>query len=325
MSDCAVCRRPIHDTAYVCSFDADRLARQLREAADLVPELDTALARLARFSEPGPRPRNSAPAESIRLGLLADPTTDHGQGPAAGLPYAEAASIDRGTVTGTVGTWVRVVREERRLPWERPPSDPALGPLCVLARRVWPSPGCGHVSCQAVRDQPPPRGLAAAMRWLADEVEWLRHQPFAPEAFEDLGHAAGLVWRAVDRPTARVDVGPCLAPDGDGQPCQRRLTARPAAVVVVCPDCRAVHSVQARRDALLRSARNIRGTATECAHWLTILGIDTTASMVRGLAHRGRIIPDGFDRYALGDVERCRLEQIEREQRTGKRQARAAA
>jgi hypothetical protein len=37
--------------------------------------------------------------------------------------------------------------------------------------------------------------------------------------------------------------------------------------------------------------------------------------MVRGLAHRDRIIGDAYARYRLGDVEDCRRDQIVRERR----------
>lgn len=174
--------------AYACATCAHHLGRQLRDAAELVPELTTALARQTRWAEPGPRPRNSAPAESIRLGLLADPGDDHSGGPAGGLPFSESASIDIGTVQNTVSTWVRVVFEER-------------GQFFV-------------------------GGLGMALRWLAEQLEWLRHQPYAGEGFDELDDAARLVVRAVDRPAnrARIVVGPCPEPDAGG-PCRGEVVA----------------------------------------------------------------------------------------------------
>lgn len=316
MADCAVCRQPIHDTAYVDAECAGRLVGWLRDAADLAPELDAVLAKQARYVDPGPRPRNSAPAESVRLGLIADPATDRAFGPATGLPYAESASIDIGTIRNTVGTWLRVVVEQR---YGSGPSP--AGPICLE---------CDHASCERLHDwrrnMPPPVALGDAMRWLAGKVGWLRYQPFVGEAFDELAYVARLVVFTVDRPVPRVDAGLCLAPVGDaGDRCGQRLSSPPGAVVIVCPACRTPHSARQRREVLLRQARTIRGSAGEVAQWLTILGITTTAAMVRGLAHRGRVAADAYGRYALGEVERCRLEQIEREQRTGKRGERMAA
>ncbi len=68
------------------------------------------------------------------------------------------------------------------------------------------------------------------------------------------------------------------------------------------------HDVTTRRAQLLALARDRRGTATEVARWLTWLGIPTTPAVVRGLAHRGRVIAGGDGRYRLGDVEALRRE-----------------
>lgn len=209
MADCVICRQPIHDTAYVCSSDAGRLAKRLWMAADLAPDLDVALAKLARLGEPGPIP----------------------SGTPAALPFSIEASTDAATIRNTVSTWSRLVLEHRA------PRPHLAGPDCWV---------CTHRSCRLVRYQATgaPAGLEPALRWLARQVDWLRHQPFGAEAFDELSHAAALVVRAVDRPgvRTRITVGPC--PElVDGDACPGEVIAivparddRPA--VMRCSSCR---------------------------------------------------------------------------------------
>lgn len=278
VADCLACARPQPDTAYVCAACSAKLGQALHTAAALVPELETAVARLARFGEPGPRSRGRAPAAPIRPdGGTMRHYADQADGWPSGLPVNLAAAQVREDVANTVSGWCRVVLEQR---------GPQPGDMV---------------------------GLAPAMRWLAGHLEWIRHQRFADECFDELGDAARQVEHAVDRPAERVDAGVCLAvlPES-GEKCQRRLSAPAGAAKVRCPGCGATHDAQARRRLLLGQARDVRGSAAEVARWLSVLDIPTTESMVRGLGHRGRVLPDGAGRYRLGDVEQCRLEQIER-------------
>jgi hypothetical protein len=280
MADCEVCGQPITGTAYVCADEAATLGRQLHAAADLVPELDTALTRQTRFTDPGPRPRNSAPAQPIRLGLVADPATDHVLGPASGLPFSESVSIATGSVDNVVSTWCRVVTGQRGI------------------------------------EHPSERG--AAMRWLAGQLEWTRHQQFAAQAFDELGYACRLIVRAVDRPARRVDAGLCLAELDDGGTCQQRLTAGPAAAYVHCPACRTTHSAVNRRQVILAGARQLRANAAEVAAWLTILGMPTPEATIRKWGQRRRLLADPYGRYHFGSAVDLRLA-------LGSRLARSAA
>lgn len=153
----------------------------------------------------------------------------------------------------------------------------------------------------------PPTNLDDLTRWVAGRTTWARYEPDAATMFDELDYAAGLVFRTVDRPAPRVDAGTCLADTG-GQTCHGRLSAPPGASVIRCRVCGYTHDAAERRTALLAAARDQRGSATECARWLTWLGVPTTPAMVRGLAHRGRILADAWGRYRLGDVEACRRE-----------------
>lgn len=194
--------------AAVCHREGVRLAGRLREAADLWPELDVALARLARLGDPTPRAGRPAPPEPVRpdggeLRHYADQTI----GWASGLPFSEPASEAIWVVRNTVTTWAREVAQ-------------ATGADL-------------------------PTGTDALMRWLAGRVDWARHQPWALECLDELDAACALVFHAVDRRPLRTRfvVGPCPEIVESGW-CEGRVWAvvpavetRPASMV--CDGCHA--------------------------------------------------------------------------------------
>jgi hypothetical protein len=236
----------VPDVAYCCAACATKLGKALHAAAGLVPELETAVARLARFGEPGPRSRGRAPAQPIRPD---QPDADQ-SGP-DGLPISWSASIAAGTVANTVSTWCRVVVDERygghgqaaSLPGEAITGLPreavggakvALGD--IRSNRIQPPVGpicleCDHPSCERLHDwrrwMPPPTTLVETMRWLAGQLDWARYQRWAAECWDELGHAAGLVERAVDRPAVRtrIAVGPCPEIVAGGVACAGEVVA----------------------------------------------------------------------------------------------------
>jgi hypothetical protein len=204
MADCQACSHPVPDVAYVCPACERDLAAQLRDAAELWPELQVTVARLARMSEPGPRARGRAPAQPIRPDGRTGHYADQVVGAVTGLPFSWAAAHVAEDVRKAVITWCQMVLRERG--GRQPPTIPA------------------------------------SMLWLADQLGWLRYQRDAAQAWEDLG-LCRLIRPAVDRPPlrARVKVGPC--PEVvDGGRCAGQVTAvvpvqqdRPA--LMVCNTC----------------------------------------------------------------------------------------
>jgi hypothetical protein len=294
MADCQACSRPVPDVAYVCPACERDLAAQLKDAAELWPELQVAVARLARMSEPGPRARGRAPAQPVRpdSGVLVGPicqkcthglcrsirSPDYELGTVTGLPFSWLAAEVAEAVRNTVVTWCRVVLEERHgiqaAPWSLPEDTPGL------------------------------------MRWLAGQLKWLRYQPFAAEAWDELSYACGQIEPAVDRPPPRwLDAGPCLAPTAAG-PCRQRLLASPRAANVHCPACGASHSATERSATILAAAMDIRLTAEECAHLLSLHGWSTPAGTVRSWASRRRLSLAG--RIRFGEVHKLRVAMRER-------------
>lgn len=297
MADCVVCGREMADQAYACRRCAAPVERELEQLARLAPELDVTIARQGRTGEGG-RGGDDEP-----------------------LPFDPQAAQSAWVVVNTVTTWIRDVARSRGVRALRYPRTP--GPTCRTNAGV---PACGHASCLVVaRSGQPVDGLAEAIRWLSRQVEWLRHQPEAAQAFDELGDACAVAVRTVDRKTPQWYAGPCgaiLAPDlaaggepGDEIPtrtCGEDLYAYPGAVTVRCR-CGAQHDAQDRRTWLLREARDTLVHAELLARAVTALGVrgvddrPVTPAMVRGMAHRGRLEVRGHDQagrplYRVGDV-----------------------
>lgn len=192
------------------------------------------------------------------------------------------------------GDRVRLPGGEHPIPVDLDASRDAASVVNVVttwSRHVWEEAG-----------RVPPTFPAHLLYWLGHQLEWLRYRPEAGEALDELEDAAALVARIVDSPTAHVYLGPC----GDGG-CTGELYAprgRPAR----CRECDAVHDPDKRRAWLLGAAVDVNGSAADMARWVSALRGDlVSASVVRGLAHRGRIAAVGVDRfgrptYRVGDV-----------------------
>src|SRR5690554_3789784 len=189
VAECVLCTAEHTGTALVCSACATRTAERLRQAADLWPDLRDQVLRRTRSGDPTPRAGRPAPAAPIRPGGSA--ADDQSWGWPAGLPVDLAASEVADAVRSTVTTWARVIVQE--------------------------------VGADL------PTGTAALLRWLAGRCQWMRHQPWAGEALDELDDAAALVWRTLDRPPQRRYLGPCV--------CGTDLYARRSAETVTCQHC----------------------------------------------------------------------------------------
>lgn len=180
------------------------------------------------------------------------------------LPVDLGAAETAWAVTNTVTTWARHVAETR--------GEPLLT-----------------------------YDLAGAAAWLAGQMEWLRCQPEASEALDELADACALAVRVVDRRADRWYAGPCVL-------CAEDLYALPGAATIRCPRCQAKHDAQERREQLLVAAQDRLVHAELIGRALIALGWETmTAARVRGLVRRGRVVERGQDSarrtlYRLGDV-----------------------
>ena len=314
MADCVRCDRRDAGVAYACVPCARALQRELGRLADLVSDLDVTIARQGRSGDRGGR-RDDDP-----------------------LPVNLAAVGDAWAVTNTVTTWIRDIARSRGVRAVRYPR--ITGPTCRTNAGV---PGCGHRSCLAVsRSGQPVDELPEAIRWLAAQTEWIRHQPDAEMAIDELADACALAVRIVDRRSPRWYAGPCnelvritedgtRLPDESGRACGIDLYAHAGATTVRCPACHASYDASARRDWLLSAARDTLVHAELLARAVAALGVcgasgrPISPSAVRNLAARGRIVGRGADRlgralYRVGEVL-----DVLGEQRTGVERVTACA
>lgn len=129
------------------------------------------------------------------------------------LPLDWSAVIDGDAIRNTLSTWARDAIETRGIPY---PADT----------------------------------IPAVATFLADEIEWFRHRPYAGEVWDELAYAATVLRRALDTSAGRVYRGPCLTDTDDGE-CREDLYARPEASYATCRSCGAQHDSAHRREWLL--------------------------------------------------------------------------
>jgi hypothetical protein len=282
MADCVICHRPQADTAYACPACAGRARDALVRLAGLVPELDTTIARQARTGSGG------------------------GGGDRDPLPVDLDAAADTWAVINVVTTWARHILAARGLTLTTR-RQRTTGPTC---RTTAGSPTCRHGSCRAViASGQPVDELVPVVRWLATQTGWLRHQPEAADALDELIDAARLAARIVDTHAVRWYAGTCGAeiahppaeasadgpgtmPEGERMgACGADLYAPPGAYVIRCRACGAVHDADARLDLLLGSAWGTVAHAELIGRALACFGFDLDGARVRTWASRGHITP----------------------------------
>lgn len=231
---CDQCDNPLEESAFVCRRCADETATYLRYAADLSGEVETNVARLARYA--------------VRPGAQAAPVDeDRGPKQAGGLretplPVDLGASVRAAGAFGAITTWARTVEDDRG----------------------------GRVPDVLVGDHP----AAVAAAWLIGQLDWMRHQQFAGEAFDELKAAGAVIRRIVDAPPEQELVGRC--------DCERYLYARRGASQVRCP-CGLAWLVRESRQSLLDVLGDRLVTVAEAATLGVIAFPDLQRERVRKL------------------------------------------
>ena len=295
---CDLCGDPVRDTAYVCPRCTANTARYLRDAINTAADVETTVARLARYSDRHGRTQpDDDPDGRPDGGLKVTP-----------MLFDDGAKQRGDRASNDIVTWARHVAEERGV-YPTMPAAP-FGPLCG-------SQGvCRHESCSLIYRRSVPHPVARAATYLLGHMEWLRHRPEAEEALTQLAAAGATLVRIVDSPPPLWYAGPCWADTEDGA-CPEELYARTDDGTVKCPACKARHDVRQRRVWLLGEADGVLGHAALIAAALTVLDRPVTSSMVRNLAHRGRIGAHGQDDrgrplYRVGEVRQVLAETTRR-------------
>lgn len=286
--ECATCDRPVVDTGYACWPCTDKLAADLADFAEIASELETTVTRQDKLGE-GTGGRASAETP---------------------VPFNDNASEVGWVVRNTLTTWARVVLDTRGLTL---PDREALmeGPLCRAGI------GCQHDSCLNIRWKvtEDPDSLSSVARFLRDQLKWIRCQPFAQDAFEEIGYACRALKNAVDAPVPMTELGECETED-----CEGRLRAPVSARFTRCRECEAEYDVAERRRALLNRAEDRLETATGIADILTAWGVRyVPVNTVYTWANRRQLVKRGTDRdgrplYRLGEArqlaERALIKQL---------------
>jgi hypothetical protein len=276
---CVRCGRPMADGAYACTGCAQERADTLMTAAGHAEDAWTVIARQTRYGTGGRARADPEPAsvdtDRRRNAVTAFAWAASIERPLAGglrpgiIPPDLSASDRLADITNTVTTWARHVCEERGA--ELPARRPLLGPLCELGTE------CPHASCAGIRFRRPPSDLGEAAAWLATQLDWLRMQREAAEAFDELDDACGLLARLVDRPGDRDDrlVGMC--------DCGRILYAPHWRDVVQCKPCGASWNVSESQAILLRHLDGKLVTVPEALDMAGWLDVDRTREQIRKL------------------------------------------
>lgn len=285
------CGRPIGDTAYRCTACKNHLKRKLEDVARIAGDITLTVARLDRVSRTAGRGddlgwwRRSDYIDPRRPGtnLAVRSTTDRSASPPTPTPPRLEAAERHDAAVGELGTWARLIQEERGL-----------------------TPWCGHGSCidiffkgrliagpQCAWMAKPPHPLVQMVAILADNLEWLRHQRYADEAWPALLATCGELVRVIDTRSPDELVGLCACG-----------TAR-YSTDQACARCGET-DLQYDREALEAAKEDYRVTASEAARWIASMGLVRDPGKLRHLiivwAERGHLTRDGEGCYRYGDV-----------------------
>jgi hypothetical protein len=228
-------------------------------------------------------------------------------------PSGEVANLPRMLAEQTAKLAVRTTQARLRTM----PVDPPL-PLNVHA--AGRADDLGAVVLGAVTQltgRTPPQGatvLAAAADLLIEAMPRVRLLDWSPEWLHDLRRAVVRAARAVDRPPARIYLGPCdrrltdPATGADLGPCPGEYLAHEGDACAPCSWCRVGVNVAVRKKALLDEAADRWMTAAQTEHLTAALGHRVAKTTVdswgtRGQVRRARL--DGEDgpwSYPLADV-----------------------
>lgn len=282
---CDLCSNPCDPSAYVCARCTDETAGYLR-GAELAGEVETTVALLARYSVS----RGATKADAVPDDQTADPealrpsqrANTFAWAASRELPEANAlrptrlpvdlnASARAAHAFNHITTWARVVEDDRgsEVPTPLPGQHPA----------------------------------AVAAAFLLANLEWIRHQPFAAEAFDQLRAAGATIRRIVDRPPDQVLVGKC--------DCGNVLYEYAGRTTTTCDQCGLTWDVLESRDNMWTALRGYLVTASEAALLLMLHSIGggnrrRIAKTVTMWAQRGLIATrgeaDGAPLYLFGEV-----------------------
>lgn len=166
---------------------------------------------------------------------------------------------------------------------------------------------CRHIIEHRGLARPSDDTIDAMAVFLRDNLGWIRCQPVAAEAFDELTYACWLLRTTVDSRPDLIYVGPCGAATDTGA-CEHDLRAAKGSDTVTCPACGARYDTTARTRWLLKLVHDRLEPAPVIASVVTAWGRRLPVDTIRSWAHRGRLTAKTTDPvtgqplYRLGDV-----------------------
>lgn len=152
--------------------------------------------------------------------------------------------------------------------------------------------------------------------WVLNNLNQVGKCRDAGDLIDEVTDAIHQARRAIDRPNdRRIFLGKCEnrwhpTPEvhtGPEVTCLEEVYGMPWEHLAVCPVCGAEHNIEERQEQLRARADGYQGTAPEVAGFLRATGLRVTSEMIRGYAHRGRLVPSGTNArghplYRMNDV-----------------------
>ena len=143
---------------------------------------------------------------------------------------------------------------------------------------------------------------------LLNGLEDLRKHPDVGLLVDQVTTAVHRARRAIDRPhDRRIFLGRCGAQLGPFRYCPEEIYGYPDKEHARCKACDALIRIADRQEWLRAQFDSVLGTAVEIAGFLRTTGMEVTAEMIRGLAHRKRLLrrdrnDRGHPRYQIREV-----------------------
>lgn len=249
---CALCGREMrHDTAEVCDRCGLVLRRDLDGVTRIAGDITLTVAKLAKVSRHGGR---EIEREWYRGAGALYPTP---------LPVDLTAAQRHDAAVGELSSWARLIAEERGL--GAPGSS------------LTDEQGQGHTK---TRTHP----LAALCGFLGGQTEWLRHQPFALEAWPAIRSACRELNAIIDTAAGHNIAGRC--------DCGHWLYALEGAETVRCRGCGERYEVASSRDALRDHLEDRLMTGAEIATmagYLCGVNREKARLMIKVWSKRGKL------------------------------------
>lgn len=214
---------------------------------------------------------------------------------------------------------VRCARmDEQPLPWVPQAAEAAKGLESVvveLATGLAPHSGCPDIVMRIDRRVPV---TLALVEWLLIELDALPRLPSAGRHLRALDSAMARGMAVIDHPEDEVFLGRCGGRLPGGATCPVGLMAVVGEPVVVCWRCKRSHDVSDRQDEMMWRAREYVTHAVRMSSLMTLMGIPTAASTIRGYAMRRGLQVISVDahrrpQYRVRDVMALRMASFGRE------------